>query len=190
MKKVPVLERIARQLHAPRCPLGRRGSRPVPGEGPADARIFFVGQAPGAEENRTGRPFVGRAGRFLDQALRDVGLSRDTIFITSVEKYFPPGNRPPTREEIAACKPVLLRQIEAIDPEVVVSLGRVAEAALRGEPVLRGRRVFSTVHPAVAMRFPRMRRRFLRDLRTLTRLLSSCATIKGRPRTDDPDETR
>ncbi|MDP9226083.1 MAG: uracil-DNA glycosylase [Chloroflexota bacterium] len=156
--------------NAVRCPLAAEGTRPVIGEGPSDARVFLVGEAPGAEESRTGRPFVGAAGRFLDRALRNVGLQRDQVFITSVEKYRPPGNRPPRREEIDACKPLLLAQLERIDPEIVVLMGRVAEQALRGEPVLKGRRVLSTVHPAAAMRFPRMGQRFAHEFGELQKL--------------------
>jgi uracil-DNA glycosylase len=141
----------------------------VPGEGPLDARVFFVGQAPGTEEARTGRPFVGRAGRFLDRALEAAGLSRREVFITSVEKHFPPRNRVPTRAEIDACKPLLLEQLARVDPEVVVLLGRVAEAAVARDAVLKGRRVLVTVHPAAAMRFPRLRRRLHRDLGALKR---------------------
>lgn len=149
------------------CPLARRGGRPVLGEGPSDARVFLIGESPGAEERRTGRPFVGRAGKFLDRSLAEAGLSRKDVFVTSVEKYAPPGNRAPTRQEIAACKPLLLRQIRQVDPDIVVLLGRIAEKAVRDEPVLQGRRVLITVHPAAAMRFPWMGRRFRHDLRTL-----------------------
>ncbi len=128
-------------------------------------------EAPGAEEGRAGRPFVGRAGKFLDRALEDVGLSRTEVFVTSVEKYAPRPNRPPRREEIEACKPLLVRELEAIDPEIVVLLGQVAKDALKDETILDGRRVLVTVHPAAAMRFPWMGRRFRRDLRTLKRWL-------------------
>jgi uracil-DNA glycosylase len=92
--------------------------------------------------------------------------SRETTFLTSVEKHFPPGNRRPTRAEVDACKPVLLRQLEVVDPRIVVLLGRVAERALAGEPVMAGRCVLATAHPA-AMRFPWVHRRFLRDLHKL-----------------------
>jgi DNA polymerase len=87
----------------------------------------------------------------------------------NIEKYAPPNNRAPTAEEIAACKPLLLRQLTRVDPDVVVLLGRVAQRAVSGEAVLRGRHVLTTVHPAAAMRFPWMGRRFRRDLRTLKR---------------------
>jgi uracil-DNA glycosylase family 4 len=172
MTRQDALDRIARKIRrSRRCPLAGGAGSAVPGEGPADARVFFVGQSPGVEESRTGRPFVGRAGKFLDEALRRVGLSRQVVFITSVEKHQPPGNRRPTRLEVEACKPILLRQIAIVDPRVVVLLGRVAEEALAGEPVLEGRRVLVTAHPAAAMRFPWFRRRFLRDLHTLRRLV-------------------
>jgi uracil-DNA glycosylase family 4 len=168
MTRQEALDQIAREIRRSRhCPLAGGAGSPVPGEGPADAQIFFVGQSPGLEESRTGRPFVGRAGKFLDQALRRAGLSRRGVFITSVEKHFPPGNRPPTRAEIEACKPALLRQLDVVDPRVVVLLGRIAERALADEPVLEGRRVLVTTHPAAAMRFPWLRRRFLRDLHRL-----------------------
>jgi uracil-DNA glycosylase len=171
MTRQGALDEIAREIRrSRRCPLASRAGLPVPGEGPADARIFFVGQSPGLEESRTGRPFVGRAGKFLDEALRRAGLSRQEVFMTSVERHFPPGNRQPTRAEIEACKPSLLRQLDVVDPRIVVLLGRVAERALAGEPVLEGRRVLVTAHPAAAMRFPWLRRRFLRDLHQLRRL--------------------
>ena len=158
---------------APDCPLGARGLPPVFGEGPSDARVFLVGEAPGREESRTGRPFVGPAGQFLARALADVGLLRTEVFLTSVEKYQPPKNRAPRRAEIEACKPLLIAQLEQIDPEIVVLLGRVAERALLDEPILAGRRVLITVHPAAARRFPEVGQRFKRDLERLREWLRS-----------------
>jgi DNA polymerase len=156
-----------------RWPLAGRRGRPVFGEGPADARVVFVGEAPGVEEARARRPFVGRAGKFLDRALDDVGLSRDEVFVTSVVKHAPGGKRAPRRDEIESGKPLLFRELDVVDPEIVVLLGRIAEAALRDAAILDGRRVLVTVHPAAAMRFPWMGRRFRRDLRTLKRWLRS-----------------
>jgi uracil-DNA glycosylase family 4 len=155
------------------CPLAATGARPVVGEGSPNARVFFIGEAPGSEESRTGRPFVGPAGRFLDQALEAIGLRRSEVYLTSVEKYQPPGNRAPRQDEIDACKPLLLKQLEEIDPEIVVLLGRVAERALREEAILAGRRVLVTVHPAAARRFPWMRDRFRQDLEALRRWLKN-----------------
>ena len=102
------------------------GYKPVVGEGDPETRILFVGEAPGAEEAKTGRPFVGRAGRVLDELLASVGLRRRDVYITSVVKDRPPGNRDPTAEEIKTYKPFLLRQINIIQPEVIATLGRFA----------------------------------------------------------------
>ena len=110
------------------CPLGRPESETfhrVPGEGPEDARVMIVGEAPGAEEERTGRPFVGRSGNLLTEILTAAGLKREEIFITSVCKCRPPQNRTPKRAEMAACLPWLTAQIELIRPEVVLTVGNV-----------------------------------------------------------------
>ncbi|MBI2930080.1 MAG: uracil-DNA glycosylase [Planctomycetes bacterium] len=167
------LERIAQEIRtASSCPLARSARHAVPGEGPSDARIFLVGQAPGAKEDMTGRPFVGAAGRLLTHALQTVGLSREEVFITSVEKFYPPGDRPPTKEEIAACKPFLLRQIRMIDPPIVVLLGRVAERTMAEEPALIGRCVLITIHPAAVFRTPELKRRLAGDMQTLRQWLT------------------
>jgi uracil-DNA glycosylase family 4 len=102
------------------------GYRPVVGEGDPDARILFVGEAPGAEEAKAGRPFVGPAGDVLDELLRSVGLDREEVYITSVLKDRPPGNRDPRAEEIRVYRPFLSRQIAIIQPEVIATLGRFA----------------------------------------------------------------
>ncbi|MHC1626572.1 MAG: uracil-DNA glycosylase family protein [Methanoculleaceae archaeon] len=113
-------------LECTSCPLSEYRTNPVPGEGDPAARALFVGEAPGRQEDEEGRPFVGRAGSTLDAVLGSVGIDRPEIFITNVVKCRPPGNRDPHREEIRACLPYLLRQIEVIEPSVIVPLGRVA----------------------------------------------------------------
>lgn len=113
------------------CPLHEGRKNPVPGEGPAGAPIFLVGEAPGREEDETGRPFVGMAGRLLTEMLKEAGVPRSSVFITSVIKCRPPGNRNPKREEIEACREHLLRQIEAVRPAVVVLMGNVALTSLK-----------------------------------------------------------
>jgi DNA polymerase len=154
------------------CPLARLGlGKPVPGEGPADADIFLVGQAPGAEEARTGRPFVGRSGRYLTGLLRLAGIDRKEVFITSPEKYFPPRNRLPRKPELRACLPWLIRQIEAVNPRVVVLMGNFAAAALKDHPVVKGRTVFRTLHPAAGIRFVKHRRTLERQFRRLGTLV-------------------
>lgn len=144
----------------------------VAGEGPKSARVFLVGQAPGAMEDRSGRPFAGRAGQFLNRMLMEIGLERGDVFITSVAKHFPPGNRLPRKDEVEACLPFLIRQIQVVDPEIVVLMGKIAEQ-VRDHVVLAGRRVLVTVHPAAAMRFPAMAVRMREDFRKLKQLLGS-----------------
>jgi uracil-DNA glycosylase len=108
------------------CPLRTTATQPVPGEGNPDAKIFFIGEAPGKNEDLTGRPFIGQAGKVLTELLASVGLQREDVFITSIEKFRPPNNRVPTPEEIMACFPYLEKQIEIIQPKIIVTLGRYA----------------------------------------------------------------
>ena len=155
------------------CPLGQPESETfhrVPGEGPEDARVMIVGEAPGAEEERTGRPFVGRSGNLLTEILTAAGLKREEIFITSVCKCRPPQNRTPKRAEMAACLPWLTAQIDVIRPEVVLTVGNVGTQTLlntkTGINALRGRFHQLTLgertmtlrplfHPAYLLRNPR-----------------------------------
>ena len=113
-----------------RCALGHSRTRAVPGVGPANARIMIVGEAPGQNEDQQGEPFVGAAGKLLDQLLAGIGLSRGEVFITNILKCRPPGNRDPLPAEAEACSPYLERQLQLIHPEVVLVLGRHALARL------------------------------------------------------------
>lgn len=165
------LEMIAAEVRACRaCRLHEGAVQAVPGEGPRSARVFFVGQAPGAMEDQTGRPFVGRAGQFLNRMLAEIGLERGDVYITSVAKHFPPDNRLPRKDEVEACLPFLIRQIQVVDPEIVVLMGKVAEQVL-DHAVMAGRKVLVTVHPAAAMRFPAMAERMREDFRELRQML-------------------
>ncbi|RZS90353.1 DNA polymerase [Motilibacter rhizosphaerae] len=136
----------------------------VPGEAPRAARLLLVGEAPGAQEDETGRPFVGKAGQLLDGLLTEAGLDRGSVAVANVLKCRPPRNRKPRRPEVAACRPWLARQIELVDPLLVVTLGGTAAewvvgpgariATLREtDVVLDGRRVLCTYHPSAAIRF-------------------------------------
>ena len=119
------LEQIAAEVSVcTRCRLAETRTRAVPGEGNADTEVVFVGEGPGMNEDREGRPFVGRAGALLVRLLRSIGWEREDVFITNVVKCRPPANRDPEPDEIAACAPYLRRQLEALDPSVVVTLGR------------------------------------------------------------------
>lgn len=147
-----------------RCELCRlSGQTVVLGEGPPDARIMLIGQNPGVQEDQAGRPFVGRAGRYLDEVLKRYGLDRKRLFITSVVKCRTPHNRKPSRREIEDCMPLLVEQIRSIRPGKVVLMGEVAWKT----PRLAGIEYIETYHPAAAMRFPRIRAKFEADMARL-----------------------
>ncbi len=127
------LGEIASEINAcVQCPLSKTRTHAVPGEGPPNARVFLVGEAPGRNEDKTGKPFAGAAGNILTEALAKAGLNRADCFITSAVKCRPPGNRKPNDEEIDACCPHLARQIAAVNPDVIVPLGNVALTTLTG----------------------------------------------------------
>lgn len=169
-----------------KCPLHETRTKVVFGAGDADADLMFVGEAPGADEDRQGLPFVGRAGQLLNELLLGIGLSREDVFIANVLKSRPPGNRDPQPAEIEACKPYLYRQVELIEPRVVATLGNFSTKLLtrnqtgitrvRGVPQvhqLGGRTVFifPLLHPAAALRTPRMRELLEEDFAKLAELL-------------------
>ncbi|QQG49722.1 MAG: uracil-DNA glycosylase [Candidatus Berkelbacteria bacterium] len=151
------------------------GQRAVPGEGSCDAEIMFIGEAPGAKENETGRPFVGAAGQFLTEMLNSIGLERGDVFIANVIKYQPPGNRDPLPEEIRLQLPFLLKQIAIIKPKLICFLGRHSMSALlpdlgktisqvHGELVEKDRQAYLPLyHPAAALYNGGMRETLLAD---------------------------
>jgi uracil-DNA glycosylase family 4 len=156
-------------------------------DGGPDAEVMLIGEAPGAEEDRLGKPFVGQSGQLLDKMLATIGLRRDAVYITNVVYWRPPGNRSPTQAEIAACQPFLERQIELLRPKIIVFLGGIAARGLlgvkEGVTKLRGRRfvytgadgartpAMVTFHPAFLLRQPAQKRLAWRDLLTLRRHL-------------------
>ncbi|HEY4778144.1 MAG TPA: uracil-DNA glycosylase [Solirubrobacterales bacterium] len=173
-----------------KCPLHETRAKTVFGAGNADADLMFVGEAPGAEEDRQGLPFVGRAGQLLNQLLEEIGLSREEVFIANVLKSRPPGNRDPQPLEIEACKPYLFEQVRLIEPRVVCTLGNFATKLLSGSPVgitkvrgtpqvheLGGRTVFllPLLHPAAALRTPAMKETLRGDLAIVPGLLAGPA---------------
>ncbi len=143
------------------CDLHQGRVNAVPGEGAADAELMFIGEGPGAQEDLQGRPFVGSAGRFLDELLASIGLQREQVFIANMVKCRPPQNRDPLPAEIRACGKYLDRQIELIDPKLIVTLGRFSLARFfPGESISRvrgrlrerdGRRIYPIMHPAAAL---------------------------------------
>ena len=169
-----------------RCPLSQGRTKVVFGNGNADADLRFVGEGPGHHEDLQGLPFVGRAGKLLDQLLGEIGLSRQEVFVANVVKCRPPGNRDPLPEEIEACKPYLHRQIELIEPKVICTLGNFATKLLtrsqRGITGVHGRpqvhelggrtvRLFPIYHPAAALRSTRTLEELREDFAKLPALL-------------------
>jgi DNA polymerase len=169
-----------------RCPLYETRTKVVFGAGNADADLMFVGEAPGAEEDRQGLPFVGRAGQLLNQMLEEIGLARDDVFIANVLKSRPPGNRDPQPLEIEACKPYLFEQVRLIEPRVVCTLGNFSTKLLSGSPTgitkvrgtpqvheLGGRTVYllPLFHPAAALRTPSVKETLRADFATIPELL-------------------
>ena len=159
------------------CPLWQARILAVPGAGPAPARLMLVGEAPGREEDLSGKPFVGRGGRLLDRALEQAGLDRSEIFITSVIKCRPPNNRKPLKKETTSCLPYLEAQIKIVRPKVVCLLGNTAAAAVLGRQgiqALRGRiwqeRFVVTYHPAAVLRNKNLMADFVSDLERLNSL--------------------
>jgi DNA polymerase len=146
-----------------KCRLWEEAKCAVAGEGPSHAKIMLVGQNPGKEEDKVGKPFIGRAGKFLDKVLSDNGISRESLFVTNIVKHLTPENRTPLPDEVAACVPYLSGQIEAIKPEIVMLMGKVAWQAPRKEGII----FMQTVHPSAAMRFTKMRKRFQDDFASL-----------------------
>ena len=159
-----------------RCPLHQGRNTIVHSEGTTDARLMFVGEAPGADEDASGRPFVGRAGQLLNKIIEAIGLKRDDVLIGNVNRCRPPGNRQPTTEEARTCKPFLLREINIARPDVIVVLGNTAMknlldtkagiTQLRGQfQDYRGIKVMPTFHPAYLLRDPSKKREVWDDMK-------------------------
>ena len=166
-----------------RCKLAPHRKHIVFGVGDPKAQLVFVGEGPGAEEDLQGLPFVGRAGRLLTQWIESLGLKREQVYICNVIKCRPPQNRTPERDEIEACSPFLLRQLDAIRPKLICALGSVALQRLMGKPVsitrlrgqvfdFRGSRLVATFHPAYILRNPPADRDVRKDLQVIRQLLA------------------
>jgi DNA polymerase len=178
------------------CILHKSRVKSVPGEGPENASIMFIGEGPGFNENQQGRPFVGAAGKFLEELLHSIGLKRDQVYITNVVKCRPPGNRDPLPEEIEACRQYLDRQIALIKPKVIVTLGRFSMARafpnskisqVHGQP----RKVDGIVyvpmfHPAAALHQPSLKKTVEEDFQKLPKIL---AELEKLAESDKPADT-
>lgn len=172
-----------------RCPLHQSRTRIVHSEGSAKARLMFVGEAPGADEDASGRPFVGRAGQLLNKIIEAIGMKREEIFIGNVNRCRPPQNRTPTHEEAATCKPFLLREIAILRPDVIVVLGNTAMKNLldtkEGITKLRGQfmdykgiKVMPTFHPAYLLRDPSKKRETWEDMKKVREYLNKTKADK------------
>jgi DNA polymerase len=160
---VEVLQSVAKEVAGcTKCELYHSRKLAVPGEGPADAEIMFIGEGPGFHENQQGRPFVGAAGKFLEELLAKVGMKREQVYITNVVKCRPPGNRDPRPEEVSTCTSSYLDlQIQAINPKVIVTLGRFSMGLflsnakisdVHGQAMrIKGRLIVPMYHPAAAL---------------------------------------
>jgi len=170
-----------------RCELSQGRTKAVPGEGPENAEIVFIGEAPGFHEDRQGRPFVGAAGKFLEELLASIGLTREDVYICNVIKCRPPSNRDPQPDEMAACKPFLDKQIELVRPKLIVTLGRFSMARyfpntkitrIHGQPKRIGNRIYYPMfHPAAALHQPKWRSVVQEDMLKIPQILKEAEQL-------------
>ena len=176
-----------------KCILSQGRTNAVPGEGPKDAEIMFIGEAPGFHEDRQGRPFVGAAGKYLEELLATIDLSREEVYIANVIKCRPPGNRDPEPQEIEACRPYMDQQIDLVRPRLIVTLGRFSmQRYFPGASISRihgqAKRVGNVIyypmfHPAAALHQPRWRSLVEEDILKIPELLSRLDEIEE----EEPD---
>jgi DNA polymerase len=185
------LVELYKELHAEHgCPLKAERTNIVFGMGNADADLMFIGEAPGRDEDLQGKPFVGRAGRLLDELLEEIGIPRSEVFIANVLMCRPPGNRDPLPDEIAECQPYLMRKVHLIEPKLICTLGNFATKLITGRPegITRvcGRpqrrelggldvTVYPLFHPAAALRTPASMQRLREDMSRIPALLEELA---------------
>ena len=200
MAAAEILEAIAAQVRVcTKCPLYLGTKNGVPGEGSPDAEVMFIGEGPGYHEDRQGRPFVGPAGAFLNELLASIGLDRSSVFITNVVKHRTPENRDPLPEEIDACADYLRRQIEAINPKVIVTLGRYSMAIffptakisqIHGQAkVVGGRIIVAMYHPAAALHQQTLRQTVVEDFkRAIPAALSEARRLAAEGKLGHPEK--
>ena len=190
METAGILQEIAAQvMNCEACSLHHSRKNAVPGEGSPDSEIMFIGEGPGFHENEQGRPFVGQAGKFLDELLKEAGYLREQVFIANVVKCRPPGNRDPLPEELTACSRYLDRQIEAINPCVIVTLGRVSMgkflpnariSEVHGKTFwVHERLIVPMYHPAAALHQPSLKNTIIADFKMLPAAINN-ARAAGR----------
>jgi len=189
MKKEELLEQVNRALRScKKCRLSRTRTNVVPGEGDSKTKIMFIGQCPGFHEDKQGRPFVGRAGKLLDELLASIDLKREKVYITNVVKGRPPENRNPMVDEVRNCSPYLEREIKIINPQVIVTMGRFAtEFFISNAKIseahgilhrVKGRLVFPVYHPAAGLRATGVLEELRKDFRKITKVLAGELEVK------------
>ncbi len=189
MDSADVLKEVAAQVAiCEKCSLHLSRKKAVPGEGPVSVELMFIGEGPGFYENEQGRPFVGQSGKFLDELLASAGVTREDVFITNVVKCRPPGNRDPLPDELASCKGYLERQIEALNPRVIVTLGRFSMAhflpnarisSAHGKATwVNGRLVVAMYHPAAALRQFSLKETVLQDFAHLPEFIQQARKVQ------------
>jgi len=184
-----ILAQVAAEVSVcTRCMLHHSRKNAVPGEGPSNASMMFIGEGPGFHENEQGRPFVGAAGNFLVELLHSIGMKREQVFIGNVVKCRPPNNRDPLPEELTACSEFLERQIQAINPTVIVTLGRYSMARfmptakisdVHGQSfIIKGRLIVPMYHPAAALHQPSLKSVVIEDFSRLPDLMVKAKEIQ------------
>lgn len=191
-----IMQQVATEVAVcTRCMLHHSRKRAVPGEGPVDAQIMFIGEGPGFHENEQGRPFVGAAGKFLEELLASIGMRREQVFIGNVVKCRPPNNRDPLPDELSACSGYLERRIQALNPKVIVTLGRysmgrflpnakISEVHGRSFQI-KGRLIVPMFHPAAALHQPSLKPSVERDFANLPEIIAN-ATTTAQPQPEEP----
>ena len=201
MSAEETLAQVAQEVsQCTRCELHRTRKQAVPGEGPANTEIMLIGEGPGFHENEQGRPFVGAAGNFLEELLAQAGLKRSDVWIGNVVKCRPPGNRDPLPEELSSCDDYLERQIRAINPKIIITLGRFSMAKFmpgakisteHGQMRKVGNRfIIPMYHPAAALHQPKWRPQILADFAKLPKQLeqAKAALASGIAVNDEPPD--
>ncbi|HEU5380905.1 MAG TPA: uracil-DNA glycosylase [Ktedonobacteraceae bacterium] len=209
MSSEEILKEIASEVSVcEKCRLCKGRNRSVPGEGNPQTSIMFIGEGPGFNEDQQGRPFVGKAGHLLEEALASINLKRSDVFITNVVKCRPPDNRDPNPDEIAACNEYLDRQIEALNPQAIVTLGRFSMAkfftkgekisVIHGRARREGERIYIAMfHPAAALRSPQTMEMFRSDFKKIPMIIAEAerrtregklAPVPAKPKEEPPEQ--
>ena len=189
MEKSTIINELEKNIKlCTKCRLCKTAKNPVPGEGYINSKIVFIGEAPGKVEDDTGRPFVGRAGKLLEELLKGINLKREMVWIGNIIKHRPPENRDPLPDEISACKPYLTMQLKAINPILIVTLGRFSlnyfypEGKItrdRGTLIRVGKyNVYPVYHPAAALRNAQMAETLRKDFMNIPSILEKAENTK------------